>query len=67
MFEGGEHAYAGWLDVPNWYLSTTEDKAFPVQAQRMVVQNGEGYWRGGNRTRSREQAFANVEQAEGNC
>jgi pimeloyl-ACP methyl ester carboxylesterase len=38
MFEGGEHGYAGWMDIPNWYLSTTEDKAFPVQAQRMVVQ-----------------------------
>ena len=36
--EGGEHAYAGWIDVPVWYLSTMEDRALPVQAQRMFVQ-----------------------------
>lgn len=38
MVEGGEHAYAGWLDVPVQVLATTEDKAFPIQAQRMLVQ-----------------------------
>lgn len=38
LFEGGEHAYAGWKDVPVWYLATVEDKALPVEAQRMFVQ-----------------------------
>jgi pimeloyl-ACP methyl ester carboxylesterase len=38
MIEGGEHAYAGWLDVPVWFLATTEDKAFPVQAQLGFLQ-----------------------------
>lgn len=39
MMEGGEDAYAGWMDVPVWYLATTEDQALPVQAQRMFVQS----------------------------
>jgi predicted peptidase len=38
MMEGGEHSYAGWMDVPVWVLATTEDKALPVQVQRMYVQ-----------------------------
>lgn len=38
LMEGGEHAYAGWMDVPVWYLATTDDKALPVEAQRMFVQ-----------------------------
>lgn len=42
MMEGGEDAYAGWLDVPVWYLATTEDKALPVQAQRAFVQGANG-------------------------
>lgn len=36
--EGGEHTYAGWMDVPVWFLATTEDRAFPIQAQRMFSQ-----------------------------
>jgi len=36
--EEGEHSYAGWMDVPVWYLGTTEDQALPLQAQRMFVQ-----------------------------
>lgn len=36
--EGGEHAYAGWQDVPVWYLETSQDHAFPVQAQTHLVQ-----------------------------
>lgn len=36
--EGGEYSYAGWMDVPSWYLSTTEDKALPVQAQTYFIQ-----------------------------
>ena len=39
LMEGGEHSYSGWMDVPVWYLATTEDKALPVQAQRMFVQS----------------------------
>lgn len=36
--EGGEDVYAGWMDVPVWYLATKEDKAVPIDAQRMFVQ-----------------------------
>lgn len=35
--EGGEHTYAGWLDVPNYFLATVQDKALPVEMQRMAV------------------------------
>ncbi|KAK3684056.1 Alpha/beta hydrolase fold-1 [Podospora appendiculata] len=38
LAEGGEHAYAGWMDAPVWYLQTAEDRALPLQAQRMFVQ-----------------------------
>ena len=38
LFEGGEHAYAGWMDVPAaWYIGTIEDQGLPVVAQRMNV------------------------------
>jgi len=37
LYEGGEHAYAGWMDVPVWYLGTTEDQGIPVLAQRMQI------------------------------
>lgn len=37
LFEGGEFAYAGWKDVPVWYLGTIEDRGQPVVAQRMQV------------------------------
>jgi hypothetical protein len=37
-FYGGEHAYAGWKEVPCWYLATLDDQALPVEAQRMFVQ-----------------------------
>lgn len=39
MFEGGEDSYAGWMDVPVWFLATSEDKAFPFEAQKMFVQS----------------------------
>ena len=39
LAKGGEHYYAGWMDLPVWYLSTKEDKALPVQAQGMFVQS----------------------------
>lgn len=38
LSEGGEHAYAGWIHVPVWYLHTTEDKALPIEVQRLFVQ-----------------------------
>lgn len=37
LFEGGEHAYAGWLDVPSWYIGTIEDRGLPVVAQRIQL------------------------------
>jgi len=38
IMEGGDHSYAGWMDVPVWYLATTEDQALPIQAQMMFLQ-----------------------------
>ena len=38
LTEGGEHTYAGWMDVPAWYIATTQDKSLPIEAQRMFVQ-----------------------------
>lgn len=38
LTEGGESAYSGWMDVPVWYMATTEDRALPIQAQRFFVQ-----------------------------
>lgn len=37
LFEGGEFAYAGWMDVPVWFIGTVEDRGLPVLAQRMGV------------------------------
>ncbi|KAK6517723.1 hypothetical protein TWF506_004905 [Arthrobotrys conoides] len=37
LFEGGEHSYAGWKDVPAWYIGTVEDQGLPVVVQRMNV------------------------------
>lgn len=37
LYEGGEHAYAGWMDVPTWYLGTAEDQGLPIMAQRMQI------------------------------
>jgi len=37
LFEGGEYAYAGWMDVPVWYIGTIEDRGLPVVVQRMGV------------------------------
>lgn len=37
LFEGGQYAYAGWLDVPSWYIGTIEDRGMPVVAQRLTV------------------------------
>lgn len=48
LTEGGEHAYSGWMDVPVWYLATTEDKALPFEAQKMFIGMVQGA--GGNIT-----------------
>ncbi|RDW78673.1 alpha/beta hydrolase [Aspergillus mulundensis] len=37
LFEGGEYAYAGWKDVPTWYLGTVLDRGLPVVVQRLAV------------------------------
>lgn len=37
LFEGGEYSYAGWMDVPAWYIGTVEDRGLPVVMQRMTV------------------------------
>lgn len=37
LFEGGEYAYAGWQDVPVWYIGTVEDRGLPVIVQRVQV------------------------------
>ncbi|KAJ3005754.1 hypothetical protein HKX48_000490 [Thoreauomyces humboldtii] len=37
LFEGGEHAYGGWMDVPTTYIGTVEDQGLPVLVQRMAV------------------------------
>ena len=36
--EGREFSYAGWMDVPVWYLATTDDKALPYEAQKHLLQ-----------------------------
>lgn len=38
FLQGGEHVYAGWMDVPVWYLACSEDMAVPVEIQRMLIQ-----------------------------
>lgn len=42
--KGGEHVYAGWQDVPCWYLVTEQDHALPPAMQeylvKMVVDQG---------------------------
>jgi len=35
--EGRDVMYPGWQDVPVWTVITTEDKALPVEAQKMFV------------------------------
>lgn len=37
LFEGGEHAYAGWMDVPSFYVGTIKDRGLPVAMQRLAV------------------------------
>jgi pimeloyl-ACP methyl ester carboxylesterase len=35
--EGRDVMYPGWQDVPVWSLVTTEDKAMPVELQKMII------------------------------
>lgn len=37
LAEGGEHAYAGWIDAPCWFLATAQDRALPVEVQKMLA------------------------------
>ena len=37
LAEGGEHAYAGWKDVPTWFLVPLEDRALPAEVQKGFV------------------------------
>lgn len=37
LTEGGESAYAGWKDVPVWFLITVGDRALPAEVQREFV------------------------------
>ena len=37
-FTDGTDSYAGWLDVPVWYIATVQDKPLPVFVQKMLVQ-----------------------------
>jgi pimeloyl-ACP methyl ester carboxylesterase len=46
--EGGEHAYSGWKDIPTWYLAAVEDRALPVEVQRVFVKMAQE--QGGNVT-----------------
>lgn len=48
LTEGAEYTYAGWMDVPVWYLGTTADKALPFQVQQFYLQAGKDA--GGNIT-----------------
>lgn len=37
LLEGGEHVYAGWRDVPVWYLIVQGDRGLPVEAARWLA------------------------------
>jgi len=39
LTEGGEHAYAGWKDVPVWFLVPLDDAALPAEVQRGFVRS----------------------------
>lgn len=38
LTEGGEHTYAGWTDVPSFFVATQQDHSLPIDMQRMFVQ-----------------------------
>ena len=39
LAEGGEHAYAGWKELPVWFLIPTGDRALPADVQRGFVKS----------------------------
>ncbi|PCD34153.1 hypothetical protein FGRA07_08471 [Fusarium graminearum] len=39
--DGYEVAYAGWKDVPVWYIILGEDRNLPVEVQKMFAQSAE--------------------------
>lgn len=39
LAEGGEHAYAGWKDVPVWFLVPLDDAAFPAGIQKDLIRS----------------------------
>ncbi len=38
---GAEYAYAGWKDVPSWYLVTLDDHTHPEQVQEYIISYAE--------------------------
>jgi pimeloyl-ACP methyl ester carboxylesterase len=36
LYEGGEHVYAGWMDVPVFYCITLNDQALPAELQKSL-------------------------------
>lgn len=41
LAEGGEFVYAGWRDVPCWFLVTQEDHALPAEAQKFFIKTAQ--------------------------
>ncbi|RBR26925.1 uncharacterized protein FIESC28_00193 [Fusarium coffeatum] len=39
--DGYEIAHEGWKDVPVWYIMTTEDRALPLEVQRLFADTAE--------------------------
>jgi pimeloyl-ACP methyl ester carboxylesterase len=37
LYESDDVAYAGWMDIPTWYITATEDQAIPIQAQQAMI------------------------------
>ncbi|KAG4433779.1 hypothetical protein IFR05_010746 [Cadophora sp. M221] len=37
LAEGGEFVYAGWREVPCWFLGTREDRGLPFELQKVLV------------------------------
>ena len=40
-FWGGEHTYAGWKEVPAWYVITTKDTTFPIELQHSYAEQAQ--------------------------
>lgn len=40
-FYSGELVYAGWKEVPAWYLITTDDKTFPIEVQHKIAEDAQ--------------------------